>query len=316
MKKIKNGIVFSEDIKMILEGKNAVDFDYTDRGLIIPSEDFINALRFDFKRITNKIFEGNVTMINEEEMIDAMNFAINDVSDTIIISLDKIYLDCNKDNVMFLDCTRLNGSSSLVSRKNMNDRKSVVTQIMNLSNYLKNIGINEIILADDVVFSGNVLRKIITIFRYFGIKVLGIRSCISTEESYNYFNSILPCGLKCGILMSKEVIDQICERDFYFGIAQSGISYIGKDGYVYKAPYFIPFGDPNERASIPKSYVIEFSKDCLERSINLWEEIENLSNKEIGLRDLPEKIITGENERVIRVLKKELKRIWKNYKLV
>lgn len=309
MKKIKDGIVFSEDIKMILEGKNAVDFDYTENGLVIPSDDFISSLRFDFKRITNKIFEGNVTILSEEDMLEAIKYAIEDDKKMTIVSLDKIYLDCNSDNIMFLDCTRLDGSSSLVSRKNMNDRKSVVTGIMKIANYLKNIGINEILLADDVVFSGNVLRKIITIFNYFGINVLGIRSCISTKESYDYFNSMLPLRLKCGILMSEEVIDQICERDFYFGIAQSGISYIGKDGLVYKAPYFIPFGNPEERASIPKEWVKEFSKDCLERSINLWEETEILSNREIYLNDLPEKIINGENERVVRVLKKELERI-------
>lgn len=309
MKKIKEGIVFSEDIKMILEGKNAVDFDYTENGLRIPNDDFINGLRYDFKRITNQIFDGKVTIINEEEMEDAIRFAIQDDNSMTIISLDKIYLDCNSNNIMFLDCTRLDGSSSLVSRKNMNDKKSVVTQIMNLSNYLKRVGIKEILLADDVVFSGNVLRKIITIFNYFGIKVIGIRSCISTEKSYKYFNEILPLGLKCGILMSVNVIDQICERDFYFGIAQSGISYIDKDGLVYKAPYFIPFGNPEVRASIPKKDVVNFSKDCLERSINLWEEIEILSDKEIRLDDLPEKIINCENDRVVRVLKKELKKL-------
>lgn len=88
MKKIKDGIVFSEDIKMILEGKNAVDFDYTENGLVIPSDDFISSLRFDFKRITNKIFEGNVTILSEEDMLEAIKYAIEDDKKMTIVSLD------------------------------------------------------------------------------------------------------------------------------------------------------------------------------------------------------------------------------------
>lgn len=74
------------------------------------------------------------------------------------------------------------------------------------------------------MFSGNVLRGLIEEFKEEGIKVVGIRASLSTEESYQYFNQKLEKGLKCGVLMEKEVIDQICERDFYFGIVQSGIS--------------------------------------------------------------------------------------------
>ena len=51
--------------------------------------------------------------------------------------------------------------------------------------------------------------------------------------------------------MSKDIIDQICERDFYFGIAGSGIS-IKINEEIVKAPYFLPFGNPVERASIPQ----------------------------------------------------------------
>ena len=106
--------------------------------------------------------------------------------------------------------------------------------------------------------------------------------------------------------MSDNVIDQICERDFYFGIAQSGIS-IKRNNDIYKAPYFLPYGNPNARASIPKEYEIDFSKGCIKRSIMLWEEIERLSNSEIYMKDLPEIInYTNKNDRVVKVLKKEL----------
>ena len=120
------------------------------------------------------------------------------------------------------------------------------------------------------------------------------------------FNKILKYGLNTNYIMSDAVIDQVCERDFYFGIAGSGIM-IDK---TYKAPYFLPFGNPNERASIPTEYEREFSIGCLRRSLRLWKEMETLSKKEIYMRDLPEKIInTIDEERVVKVLKREIDRL-------
>jgi len=98
-----------------------------------------------------------------------------------------------------------------------------------------------IILMDDVAFSGTVLRTVTKKFLERGIAVMGVRSAISTIASYDYFNSVLPIGLKCGYVMGEEVIDQICERDFYFGVAQSGISIKGKNGFAlasYIRKYF------------------------------------------------------------------------------
>ena len=217
--------------------------------------------------------------------------------------MDKIYLYSDEEKIKFLDCTRLDGSNDLVSRINSNDINNVDNQIKSISDKLKAIGQNQILLADDVVFSGSVLRTITNKFRKNKVEVIGIRTSISTMNSYEYFNSIMPLGLKCGYLMDKDVIDQICERDFYFGIAQSGISVKNSTGEIYKAPYFKPFGDPIERASIPSNYEESFSIGCKERSIGLWLEIEKLSNKKILMSDLPERINGArDNQRVLSTL--------------
>lgn len=144
----------------------------------------------------------------------------------------------------------------------------------------------------------------IYLFKLNDIEVVGIRSGISSYEAYIYFNENLKLGLNCKYLLTEKVMDQICERDFYFGVAGSGIS-IKNDDSIYKAPYFIPYGNPFERASIPKEYENIFSIGCINRSISLWEEIEKLSNKKILIKDLPEKIFnTNENDEVIKTLKK------------
>jgi len=227
-----------------------------------------------------------------------------------IVSLDKIYLSIDNKNIMFLDCTRLDGSKELVSRNRTYTFNSVISQIKIISESLLNNGIRDIILADDVVFSGSVLRTVTNLFNQYNVRVVGIRSAISTCSSYQLFNETLPLGIKCGYLMSEQVIDQICERDFYFGIAGSGISIVGNDNKIYKAPYFIPYGNPVARASIPEKNKITFSKNCLARSIILWEEIERLSKRKILIKDLPE-IITNTNEfdGVVKTLKKEWERI-------
>ena len=142
-----------------------------------------------------------------------------------------------------------------------------------------------------------------------GIRVIGIRSAISTISSFTYFNNFLPLKLKCSYLLNEKVIDQICERDFYYGLAGSGISVL-KEGKILKSPYFIPFGDPVSRASIPEDKKIYFSKKCILRSLLLWQEIIKLSQKEIYNRDLPEPILNSdENELIIKTLKKEYQKL-------
>ena len=69
MKKINKGIVFSEDIKRILNGINAFDYRYS----FIPNDSVLDTVRMDFKKDVKKIFNGNVTIISEEEMMNVNN---------------------------------------------------------------------------------------------------------------------------------------------------------------------------------------------------------------------------------------------------
>ncbi len=304
METIKEGIVFSDDIKRILNGNNALDFNYESIG--IPDNSTIEAVREDFKKDVNKIFDKKVKIISEKEMVSSMLESASDVYGKYpIITLDKIYVTVDNQNLMFLDCTRLDGSKELVSRNNVDDNRDVDNQIDNISRRLKEMQQRAIILMDDVAFSGTVLRTVTKKFLERGIAVMGVRSAISTIASYDYFNSVLPLGLKCGYVMGEEVIDQICERDFYFGVAQSGISIKGKNGFVYKAPYFVPFGNPVERASIPKEQEIYFSDGCIRRSIELWKSLK----KTIYVKELPEVIMNAPlEEPVVKVLERGMMR--------
>lgn len=219
-----------------------------------------------------------------------------------IVTLDKIYIKPDEKDICFLDCTRINGTNEIVARKD----EAIDLQIERLSKQLET---KRIILADDVVFSGSVIRDIIKRFKEKQIEVVGVIASICTSNSYESFNKELRYGIKTNYVMLDYVIDQICERDFYFGIAGSGIL-VRKDNLLYKAPYFKPYGNPNERASIPVEFEDYFSKGCLERSIYLWEEIDKLRKLETKISELPEEIInTNKDDGVVKTLKKEMKRI-------
>lgn len=78
MKLIENGIVFSNDIKRIMMGKNALNFNYGKKGIIIPDENFFEYLRSDFKNTVDEIFD-SVIILKESEMLESINESIKDV---------------------------------------------------------------------------------------------------------------------------------------------------------------------------------------------------------------------------------------------
>lgn len=76
MKIINEGIVFSNDIKRILNGYNAINFSYNQQGMIIPNNSFIENIRKDFNNTVNTIFN-KTTIIDESEMLESLNLSIS-----------------------------------------------------------------------------------------------------------------------------------------------------------------------------------------------------------------------------------------------
>jgi hypothetical protein len=76
MKTIENKIVFSNDINLILNGKNAINFNYIKNGIIVPTSSYIEDLRKDFKKTVNKIFSNKIEIISEENMLESIYYSI------------------------------------------------------------------------------------------------------------------------------------------------------------------------------------------------------------------------------------------------
>lgn len=85
MKEINNKYIISEDTKRILSGYNALDFSYSDSGIIVPNISFIEALRRDFYRGTRKAIS-DLMVIKEDDLVE--------VADSLIQKSYRSYPHC------------------------------------------------------------------------------------------------------------------------------------------------------------------------------------------------------------------------------
>ncbi|MBI1326538.1 MAG: hypothetical protein GC136_02740 [Alphaproteobacteria bacterium] len=126
----------------------------------------------------------------------------------------------------------------------------------------------EVALADDVVFTGGSMLKIIESLEQLGTKVPVIYASVALEEAVAklaergttvYADYIYPA-----------VLDEICMRDFIVGAPGGGRNVIAADGSYATAPYLFPYGDIENWASIPPEFAASQSKACLEAAAQLW----------------------------------------------
>ena len=86
-----------------------------------------------------------------------------------------------------------------------------------------------------------------------------------------------------------EVIDEICERDFYPGVSLSGRLLVGNENIGL--PYVLPFGNAEKWASIPTEWQEPFSQFCIQQTIRLFKAIEHCSGRIVRCCDLARKVI-------------------------
>src|SRR3989344_7070324 len=161
----------------------------------------------------------------------------------------------------------------------------------------------EIVLVDDVVFSGHQAAEVIDEFARVGVSVRQVLAGISVGAGEKL---LAAKGVDIRSIYSyPEVVDEVCQRDFLPGIPRSGRYLAGSDNIGL--PYLLPFGNPGKWASIPAEHQLPFSKFCIERTIWLFEAIEHASGKVVDCSQLGRRPIgvpaTG---RYVEVLKKIL----------
>jgi hypothetical protein len=261
--------VISEDIHLLLSEWAKK------RGFKLPSIKFFKQLREEMKQQLERIFGNeNVDMIPASDLRQGMQRLIKETG-LPAVSMDRVYIRTNPA----IEVTRVVDDSlndcGIASRFGT---PPIPQQLLTVKEKY-----TEIILVDDVIFSGKVISEILLFLKDIGVKVPVVVAGITIGEGVRRLREKTKARI-LSVCHYEEVIDEICERDFYPGVPLSGRTLRGRANIGVS--YVLPFGKPFEWASIPKEWEIKFSKFCLRQTVKLWREIEEVSGKEVRNCDI------------------------------
>lgn len=264
--------VVSEDIYLLME-KWA-----TQHSFVLPAREFFCQLREEFSNYMRRVFS-NFELISEDEISRGL-VALVVEGGLEVISLDRVYFE-----------SELNLEIARLVDKDGKDcglgHRSGTPPLAQQIRKLQMSGVREVMVVDDVVFTGALLERIIELLSRIRIRVPLICAGIGIAEGISRING-MKREIRC-VRTYEEVIDEVCERDFYPGVPLSGRLLVG-DGNI-GFPYLLPFGKPESWASIPSEQATDFSQFCLHQTATLFDEIEHHSGRPILCRDLGRKVI-------------------------
>lgn len=222
-------------------------------------------------------------VISEQDLQDSANETLNlsKKNGGICLSMDRAYMPAiDKNNeVLYLEISRqvdenLN-STGLGTRKS-----SDLTIEQQLKQLAKKIGKKPVTIFDDVAFGGDTMLEILDKAKQAGLNVTGVSLGIATTEA---LARIGQADYSCSSRFTyDQILDEICERDFFVGSPNSGRTFQVNNNY-FGLPYLLPYGKPIEWASIPDSDAVTFSSACLAISLSFWTKAQQRSGYAIGL---------------------------------
>jgi hypothetical protein len=267
--------VISADIFLLL-GVWALE-----RGFTLPPKAFFQSLRQTFCNFFRKIFP-NFQFISEDELQLGIQKIVSE-SGFFPISLEKTYFPTSPNLEICRHTSCDNTEKGLGPRPNS---PSLEEQINRLEAYKD----KKIILIDDVIFTGELLLMIFFELSRRGFHVEMVVAGIGIQQG---IKELEKAGLKVHcVRVYQEVVDEICERDFYPGVPLSG-RLLNGGGDNIGMPYILPFGKPGDWASIPENWQKAFSIFCIHQTISLFEAIEKASgNKKISCQEVGRKVFS------------------------
>ena len=264
-------------------------------GFALPSREFFCQLRKEFSNYMSGIFS-NFELVSEEEISCGLAALVAE-SALPAISLDRVYFE-SELNIEIARLVDKDGKDCGLGRR------AGTPPIAQQIKQLQMSGLHEVVIVDDVVFTGALLERIIELLSRVDIRVPLVCAGIGIAEGINRINSTRR-KIRC-VRTYGEVIDEVCERDFYPGVPLSGRLLVG--GNNIGAPYLLPFGKPESWASIPSEHVETFSRFCLHQTISLFDEVERRSGRPVLCEDLGRKVVglPMDGTRYVEVLQKIL----------
>ncbi len=253
------------------------------RGFKLPTSEFFSDLRSEFQAVTQRAFSSTTRVDIVPE--DGLNEIRSVVQATGLptISLDRVYFQSPDFR---LDLTRSVDADG--EDKGIIARSGALPVNKQLMEIVES-GIREAVLVDDVIFSGNLAMKLCEGLANCGIDIPIVCAGIGVREGVD---KIRQSGREVKLVKEYgNVVDQICERDFYPGMPFSGRTLVSGYGNNIGVPYLYPFGQPVEWASIPEESAFVFSDECLKLTGKLYRAIEKASDRSVLVRDLDRQVL-------------------------
>lgn len=263
--------VVSADINLLMQDwANQKDF-------VLPDERFFKRLRTDFSDFTSQIFP-EFELVGEQELTSGLACLVAR-SSLYPVSLDRVYYSAKPR----LELTRqVNTDGQSIGLGPRAFYSSIKSQLEDLPIKAG----NDVCLVDDVIFSGEITKIVTGLLEERGVKVAMVCAGIGIQEGIDEMKNV-NVEVRC-VRTYQEVIDEICERDFYPGVPFCGRTL--NTGENTGMPYLLPFGNPVSWASIPEDRQKEFSRFCLYSTTRLFREIEFLSGRNVRCMDLDRKV--------------------------
>lgn len=257
-----------------------------------PSELYFDDYTAALKEAISNATDASVEIVEYKEIKEGLE-SLASKSAYPVISLDRVYLNDSQNVVSYIDMTRaVDREFNDVGLYNRPGTLSLQEQIEKLETPQP----SHVVLADDVIFTGDGVVKLAHELRLVGRPVVGIVAGIGIKEGVD---AIEASGIEVSCVRTYDtVVDEVCQRDFLAGIPYSGRTIVDTTANyheLWSAPYFKPFGTPEEWASIQVDRVLDFSRFCLEHSIGLWNEVSCSSGIEIPSSAIPRQL-RGMNE--------------------
>lgn len=292
--------VVSMDIRLLL-GRWA-----DQRKFALPADEVFQELRSDFESDLRSIVP-SLELIEEQELLPGLRRLVTKQASCTPkvppVYLDRVYNDTGPSSYR-LDITRYEGHGP--ARRERARTLPLDHQFYILRGTFEDKCIREINLVDDVLFEGKTLEETVTRFRRYGVRVRNVIVGISTATGRLRMREL---GVEVISLREYEqLVDQVCERDFWIGVPYSGRSMESAYG-IASVPYLWPHGK-SQWASIPEDSFAEFSIAQKRRCIRLFEAIERCSGREVLISDLDRRpaLTPCLEKRLVDVIEMDLKR--------
>lgn len=247
-------------------------------GFELPSRQYFKQMADELCRHLSLIFP-KVDYLDGEELSDGL-VALLRKRGGVSVFLDRAYTSTDialaqVTPLFTLDMSRhVNADNEDIGIKPRSGSDSLLRQ-------LNRIPRGRVALVDDVIYSGELLERVIRRLSRRGVRVTHVFAGVGVGMGTA---KIRRMGVEVACVREYlSVIDEVCERDFYLGVPYSGRSLVGAANVGI--PYLLPWGNPEQWASIPASHR-NFSDFCIQATIGMYREIERLSGKHITFDNL------------------------------